>query len=187
MLLVTLSASSLLYSCSGNNNADINKDSTSSPTSSTENPSENSTGAASFYCKIDGKVFSGKGNADYLSAFKTGNGIVKFVLANIEPNQQGIPEQLSFTVADHGTTTMHNSNSTDNGSYSANYNPRDYTDAFGFSEVTVTVTSSDASGIKGTFSGTLFDPQSKKKSSVTDGKFDLPLSPYSKKIKISYH
>ncbi|HEV8082325.1 MAG TPA: hypothetical protein VGP55_03945 [Chitinophagaceae bacterium] len=94
MLLITLSASSLLYSCSGNNNAAINKDSTSSPTSSTENSSENSSGDASFSCKIDGKDFSGKGNADNLAAFKSGSGVVTFVLAHIEPNQQGIPEQL---------------------------------------------------------------------------------------------
>ena len=175
IILVSL----LCFSCKAkNSNANTGKDSVESNTSTT---TASSSGDASFSCKIDGKGFSGKGNADYLSAFKSGNGIVKFVLANMEPNQQGILEQLSFTVADHGTTTMHNSNSTDNGSYSANYSPRDYTDAFGFREVTVNVTSSDASGVKGTFSGTLFDPQNKKEISVTDGKFDLPWSPYSKK------
>ncbi|MEP6950396.1 MAG: hypothetical protein ABI863_14020 [Ginsengibacter sp.] len=168
----------LCFCCKAkNSNANTGKDSAESNTAIT---AASSSGDASFSCKIDGKDFSGKGNAGYLSAFKSGNGIVKFVLANMEPNQQGIPEQLSFTVADHGTTTMHNSNSTDNGSYSANYSPRDYPDAFGFNEVTVTV-APDASGIKGTFSGTLFDPQSKKEFSVTDGKFDLPWSPYSKK------
>ncbi len=179
ILLITLSVSSLLYSCSGNSNASINNDSTSS---STEDLPENSTGAASFSCKIDGKDFLGNGS-DNLSnaAFKTNPGIINFTLVKIDKTQKGIPEQFSFTVADHGTTTMHNSNSTDNGSFSAKYSPRDYNDAFGFSEVTVNITSSDASGIKGTFSGTLFDPQNKKEIPVTDGKFDLPWSSYSKK------
>ncbi|MEP6950123.1 MAG: hypothetical protein ABI863_12640 [Ginsengibacter sp.] len=170
---------SLCFSCKGeNSNANTGK---ASADSNTATATSSSSGEASFSCKINGKVFSGKGNADYLSAFKSGNSIVNFVLANIDTKQQGIPEQLSFTVADHGTTTMHNSNSTNNGSYFANYNPKDYTDAFGFPQVTVTVTSSDASGIKGSFSGTLFDPQNKKEISVTEGKFDLPWSSYSKK------
>ncbi|MEO8766198.1 MAG: hypothetical protein ABI416_17985 [Ginsengibacter sp.] len=175
IILVSL----LCFSCKAkNSNANTGKDNADSNTAIS---TASSSGDASFSCKIDGRDFSGKGNGDYLSAFKSGKGTIKFVLANIEAKQQGIPEQLSFTVADHGTTKMHNSNSTDNGNYSANYNPRDYTDAFGFREVTVTVPSSDASGIKGTFSGTLFDPQNKKEISVTEGKFNLPWSPYSKK------
>ena len=172
----------LLFSCNGTPDTATAKDSSSSATvPAPESTSSNSTGDASYSYTIDGKISSGKGNADNLSAFKSGNGRVTFVLANMEPNQQGTPEQLSFFVADHGTTTMHNSNSTDNGIYSAKYSPSNYTDAFGFKEVKVIVTSSDATGIKGTFSGTLYDPQNKKEIPVTNGRFDLPWSPYSKK------
>ncbi|MEO7046865.1 MAG: hypothetical protein ABI091_16300 [Ferruginibacter sp.] len=174
---IIVAAFILFLSCNSNKNTSV----TTGKISSAESTTVNSTGDASFYCRIDGRDFSGKGNANNLSAFRTGNGIAHFDLADMDTKQQGIPEQLSFTIADHGTTTMHNSNSSDNGSYSSKYNPSDYIDAFGFNEVTVIVTSSNASGIKGTFSGTLFDPQNKKAIPVTDGKFDLPWSPYSKK------
>lgn len=175
IILVSL----LCFSCKGkNSNANTVND---IPVSNTATPTASSSGNASFSCKIDGKDFSGSGNGDYLSAFKTGNGIISFGLVKWDKTQKGIPEQFKFTVADHGTTTMHNSNSTDNGNFSASYSPRDYNDAFGFREVTVTITSSDASGIKGTFSGTLIDPRGNKAIPVTDGKFDLPWSPYSKK------
>jgi len=182
LMLITLIPLSLLSSCNGNSNANASKDSNSSSTPSTENSSANSTGGASFSCKIDGKDFSGKGNDSYSNvAFVTSPGLINFVLVKMDKSLQGVPAQFNFFVADHGTTTMHNSNSTDNGQYSAKYSPADAVDAFGFKEVTVVITSSDASGIKGTFSGTLFDPQNKKEISVTDGKFDLPWSPYSKK------
>jgi len=175
---------SLLLACS-DNAADAGKDSTSATSSKTDAASSNSTsstGNASFSCKIDGKDFSSKGNDSYSNVvFRSGPGVINFVLVKMDESQQGVPAQFNFFVADHGTTTMHNSNSTDNGQYSAKYSPKDFNDAFGFKEVMVTITSSDASGIKGTFSGTLFDPQNKKEISVTDGKFDLPWSPYSKK------
>jgi hypothetical protein len=164
--------------------ASCNNDKANAGNNKSEPAAQNASlsGNASFSCKINGKDFSGNGG-DNLSnaAFKTNPGIINFTLVKIDKTQKGIPEQLSFTVADHGTTTMHNSNSTDNGSFSAKYSPRDYNDAFGFSEVTVNITSSDASGIRGTFSGTLINPQGEKEIPVTDGKFDLPWSSYSKK------
>ena len=180
LILIILIPLSLLYSCSGNGNGNSisPKDSTSF---STKNSSANSTGDANFSCKIDGKDFSGQGSSSYANTvILTSPGVINFVLVPME-KQQGVPPQFNFFVADHGTTTMHNSNSTDNGQYSAKYSPGGVDNTFGFKEVTVVITSSDASGVKGTFSGTLFDPQNKKEISVTDGKFDLPWSPYSKK------
>jgi hypothetical protein len=176
----TILVSLLYFSCKGNNsNATTAKDSASSNTATA---TASTSGDASFSCKIDGKDFSGNGSDNYANAaFKTNPGIISFTLVKMDKTQRGIPEQFSFTVADHGITTMHNSNSTDNGNFSAKYSPRDYNDAFGFREVTVTITSSDASGIKGTFSGTLINPQGDKEIPVTDGKFDLPWSSYSKK------
>ncbi|HVM86929.1 MAG TPA: hypothetical protein VMT76_01990 [Puia sp.] len=47
--------------------------------------------------------------------------------------------------------------------------------------VLVTITSSDASGVKGTFSGTLRNEKDDKDVTVTDGRFDLPYSSYSQK------
>lgn len=173
-------ASLLCFSCKGNSsNATTGKDNAEGNTTTA---TASTSGDASFYCKIDGKDFSGNGSDNYVNAaFKTNPGIINFTLAKMDKTQKGIPEQFHFTVADHGTTTMHNSNSTDNGNYSASYSPRDYNDAFGFRDLTLTITSSDASGIKGTFSGTLINPQGDKAIPVTDGKFDLPWSSYSKK------
>jgi hypothetical protein len=168
----------LLLACSGNNSSSTGKDSV--PDNAAVSGTA-STGNASFSCKIDGKDFSGKGSSSYANAvIVTSPGVINFVLVPME-KQQGVPPQFNFFVADHGTTTMHNSNSPDNGNYSAKYSPGGVDNTFGFKEVTVVITSSDASGIKGTFAGTLFDPQNKKEISVTDGKFDLPWSPYSKK------
>ncbi len=173
----------VLLACSGNV-ADAGKDSTSATSSKTDAASSNTTsssGDASFSCKIDGKDFSGKKSSSYANAvIVTSPGVINFVLVPME-KQRGVPPQFNFFVADHSATTMHNSNSPDNGDYSAKYSPGGVDNTFGFKEVTVVITSSDASGIKGTFSGTLFDPQNKKEISVTDGKFDLPWSPYSKK------
>src|SRR6185312_5141529 len=110
LMLITLIPLSLLSSCNGNSNANASKDSNSSSTPSTENSSANSTGGASFSCKIDGKDFSGKGSSSYANAvIVTSPGVINFVLVPME-KQQGVPPQFNFFVADHGTTTMHNSN-----------------------------------------------------------------------------
>jgi hypothetical protein len=173
-----IASACLLFACSGNTTANAIADSTSAGSSNTKT----SSGDASFSCKIDGQDFSGKGSDSYSNVvIKSAPGVINFVLVKMDKSQQGVPAQFNFFVADHGTTTMHNSNSTDNGNFSAKYSPGGVDDDFGFKEVTVTITSSDASGVKGTFAGTLFDSKNKKEISVTDGKFDLPWSSNSKK------
>ena len=161
----------LLYSCSGNNNAAINKDSTSSPTSSTENAKGN----ASFSCKIDGRVFSGNGSSSYANAaIKSSPGIINFILVPMKSDQRGVPEQMNFFIADKGTTIIHKDN---NGSYSLDYSPGDGNDDLTCKQITVTITSSDASGVKGTFSGVYTNPKyNDKEVPITDGVFNIPWS-----------
>ncbi len=170
----------LFFSCNGNHSdANVKESSASSTVQSPETTTANSTGDASYSYTIDGKISSGKGNADYLSAFKSGNGIVKFVLANIEPNQQGIPTQFTFIVANEGTTIVHG---TDNPNYSVRYSPANTLDFFyQCKEMTVTITSSGESRVTGTFSGTLIEPKTDREVPVSNGRFDMPYSPYSKK------
>ena len=176
----------IIYSCGSHNSSPAGNTAdtiaANAANASTSSNAKASTGDASFSCKIDGKDFSGKGNDSYSNVvIRTAPGLINFVLIKMDNGQQGVPAQFNFFVSDHGTTTMHNSNSPDNGDYSAKYTPGGVDNTFGFKEVTVVITSSDASRVKGTFSGTLFDSQNKKEISVTDGKFDLPWSPYSKK------
>ncbi len=170
-------AGCLLFACASNgSNAPRHQDSSSTTANSSVSNS------AGFYCKIDGKEFSATGSDDYSNvAFKSAPGVINFILVKMDKNQKGIPAQFQFFVADHGTTTMHHSNSTDNGSFSAKYSPDNDPDAFGFSEVTVAITSSGASGIKGTFSGILDDYHNHKTIQVTDGSFNLPWSKFSPK------
>jgi hypothetical protein len=92
--------------------------------------------------------------------------------------QQGVPPQFNFFVTDHGTITIHASN---NGDYAAKYSPGGIDNDYKCKEITVNITSSGGSRVKGTFSGTLIDPKTDKEIPVTDGKFDIPYSPYSKK------
>jgi hypothetical protein len=166
--------SSLFYSCKGNNNSSALKDSTSD----SGNSSSNSAVDASFSCKIDGKDFSGKGNDSYSNvAIISSPGLINFVLVPME-KVQGIPPQFNFFVADHGITTIRESG---NGDYSAKYSPGGMDNDYRCKQMTVAITSSNESRVKGTFSGILIDPKSNKEIPVTEGKFDIPYSPYSKK------
>jgi hypothetical protein len=140
--------------------------------------SANAAGDASFSCKIDGKDFSGKGNSSYANvAIVTRPGLINFVLVPME-KQQGVPPQFNFFVADHGVTTIHAAN---NGDFAAKYSPGGIDNDYKCKEIAVNITSSGASRVTGTFLGTLIDPKTNKEVAVTDGKFDMPYSPYSKK------
>jgi hypothetical protein len=170
-----LTTSYLFYSCTGNSAAGVSNDNSAS---SPGNSSAKSTGDASFSCKIDGKDFSGKGNDSYSNvAIVTSPGLMNFVLVPME-KQQGVPPQFNFFVADHGATTIHASN---NGDYAVKYSPGGIDSDYKCDEITVNIASSVGSRVKGTFSGTLIDPKTSKEVAVTEGKFDIPYSPYSKK------
>jgi hypothetical protein len=145
-----------------------------------ENSSANSKGDASFSCKIDGKDFSGKGT-DQIgnAAYTTAPGIISFVLMPMVAGQTGVPAQLTFKVANKGITSIHG---TDNPAYTIRYTPANTLDNdYQCKEITVTIISSGTSRVTGTFSGTLIEWKTKRDVLVTDGKFDIPYSSYSKK------
>lgn len=174
LILVSL----LCFSCNGkNSNATTDKDSSESNTAST---STSSSGDVSFYCKIDGKEFSGNGS-DNLSnaAIKTSPGIINFVLVPMKSGQKGVPAQISFFIADKGATTIHGD---DNANYHVKYSPGGIDNDLNCKQMTVIITSSDASGLKGTFNGIFTDPKNiDKEVTCTDGIFNIPWSPHSKK------
>jgi len=163
-----------LYSCNNSSSASVNQ-----AHAATASTAASTGGDASFSCKIDGKDFSGKGNDSYSNvAIVTSPGVINFVLVPME-KQQGVPAQINFFVADHGTTTIHASN---NGDYAAKYSPGGIDNDYTCKEIVVNISSADGSRVKGTFSGILIDPKTDNKEiAVTDGKFDIPYSPYSKK------
>jgi len=145
-----------------------------------KNSSANSKGDAGFSCKIDGKDFSGKGT-DQIgnAAYTTATGIISFVLMPIVAGQKGVPAQLAFKVANKGITSIHG---TDNPAYSVRYTPTNTLDNdYQCKEITVTITSSGTSRVTGKFSGTLIEWKTERDVQVTDGKFDIPYSSYSKK------
>lgn len=177
-IAIIVLASLLFFACNGNNgNANTGKDSVESNTSTA---TASSSDDASYYCKIDGKVFSGKGTNGFVNtAFATTPDITNFVLMSVVAVQQGVPAQFAFHVANKGTTTVHG---TDNSNYSVKYSPENSVDYdYQSKEMTVTITSSGGSRFTGTFSGTLIVPRTDSVVPVTDGRFDIPYSLYSKK------
>lgn len=176
---VMLVASYTLLACSSNSSTSTAKEESSNAAPDNAGGAS-SKGDANFSCKIDGKDFSGKGT-DQMSnaAMMTDRGIISFILSPIVAGQNGIPAQFAFHVAYKGTTTIHG---TDNPNYSAIYSPANTTDNnYQCKEMTVTITSSGTSRVTGTFSGTLLEWKTDRVVQVTDGKFDIPYSSYSKK------
>jgi hypothetical protein len=105
-------------------------------------------------------------------------GRLNFVLMPIIAGQKGIPQQMNFFVADKGITIVHG---TDNHDYSVVYSEANAMDNnYTCKEMTVTITSSGKSRVTGTFSGTLIEPKTGRNVPVTDCKFDIPYSTYSK-------
>ncbi len=100
-------------------------------------------------------------------------------MAHVVSGQKGVPAQLSFFVADKGVTNIHG---TDDPNHSAMYSEANAIDNdYQCKEMTVTITSSGASRVTGTFSGTLTEPKTDRDVPVKDGRFDIPYSSYSKK------
>jgi hypothetical protein len=182
LILITLIPLSLLYSCNGNGNSNASKDSASSSTPSTKNSSANSTGDASFSCMLDGKEFSGKGTDQIVNAaYVHSPGIMYFTLSSSfsgDPSADMRAGGFGFEVPDKGTTVIRG---VEDPRYSVGYNlPNEPTNTYRCKEMTVTINSSGTRVI-GTFSGTLIEPKTDREIQVTDGKFDIPYSSYSKK------
>jgi len=186
LIQITLIPLSLLYSCNGNGNADVSKDSTTSSTSSTKNSDANSTGDASFSATLDGVKISG-GKIDdmqlqntafiYPTADNNGKKLLFYLYSDKTGNDS---YSLMFAIPDK------------TGSFTKNLHdeqPFDITlDFLGgdlsryiAQAVTIDITSITASRVTGTFSGKLaLSPDTpngtKKEIAVTDGKFDIPFS-----------
>jgi hypothetical protein len=105
--------------------------------------------SASFSCRIDGQVFSGKGNNSYSKiAIKSAADIINFILVPMDGKIKGVPPQINFFVAPAGTTTVKNNN----GKYSVKYSPGGVDNDYQAAGVTVVITASTAGRIACTFS-----------------------------------
>lgn len=139
-----------------------------------------SVGEASFSCLIDGVSFyanSSDGMAN--AAFKTAKDVITFSLVSMDAQYKGkIPPQFSFTIVPSGTCHFNSENP--HNKYSAHYSPANATDAYNAESGSATITSISASRIQGSFSG-IFSGMGKT-FKVTNGKFDLPVSKYSKPL-----
>lgn len=135
---------------------------------------------ASFSCQINGTPFSSTGSDGMANtAFKTANGVISLALASMDPKYQGqIPPQFHLTVPSSGTCQFNSGRV--GATYSAKYSPANYVDAYNAESGSATINSISASRITGTFSG-IFSGMGKT-FKVTEGKFDLPVSKYSKPL-----
>ena len=160
--------SCFLQACSANNSANGERVNVAN-----NNVTESSSlPAASFSCKIEGKDFSGSGTDGIANSFiNSGDGVINFVLVPMAPGQKGIPTQMKFFVANTGITTIHGDEDT---KYSIDYSEQTSHHAWECKEMTVSVTPSGTSRIKGTFSGIFADANTNEILPVTDGKFDIP-------------
>jgi|GEM_PF-2509852 len=189
-----LFSSFLLYSCSGNTSANKGKGSDTVASSSTTA----STSDASFSYKIDGKVYSwSENNPSYANrASMDSTNEIFFTLMSNDPAEKD-PQQVDFGIAATGSTTINydnmdrfKSSGSNGGNHFVNFH-RSYLTGqarahanyeFGTaSSVTVVITAKSDTHITGTFSGELINEDTQKPALLTDGKFDLPFKPYSKK------
>ena len=184
---IILSAS-LLSACSGNSAANAGKENVSPATNESA-----SKGDASFSYTIDGKVFSGSGTDNYFNcAIKHPGNVIHFIFTELHQSLKNPLPQFDFSVADNGTTVIKRDDidrltSGSDVKYFANFSTPggapggvpnyEFNDS---STVTVTITSNTSSRLKGTFSGNLINPDTKKVVQLTDGKFDIPFSSHSK-------
>ncbi len=185
-------SSFLIYSCTGNTNANAGKESDSVASSGTAA----STSDASFSYKIDGKVYSWSGNDAFANrASMDSTNEVFFTLMSNDPVEKN-PPQFGFGIASEGTTAItyenmdrFKSSGSNGGNHFANFRlsypnqDAKYPD-YEFdtkSTVTIAITSKSETRIAGTFSGELINAATQKPALLTDGKFDLPFKPYSKK------
>ena len=137
---------------------------------------------ASFSCKIDGKVFSGKGTDQYANAASVhAPGIIYFTLSSHFTGDVGANIRaggMGFEVPDKGTTVIRGEESEDY--YIAYSLPNDPIHTYKCKEMTVTINCS-ATRVTGTFSGTLIEPKTGRPVPVTEGKFDIPFSTLTKR------
>ncbi len=129
----------------------------------------------SFSFVFNGKPASGS-DTDILQivnvARHKGDGLITFELNDISHYPGALPH-LHFTVADHGTTTIHG---TSDPKYSLAVTGGGDGDHYRNDEMTVSIDSNSATRVTGTFSGRLIhvSDEDHATAAITDGKFDLP-------------
>jgi hypothetical protein len=134
-----------------------------------------------FSCLVNGVPFSSGGGKGGLSncAFKNDGGFISFSLVSLDTKyKQSIPPQIGFIIA--GSGTSHFNAGDPHIPYSAKYSPAGYTDAYNAQSGSCTITALSANQISGIFSATFSGMG--KSFIVTNGKFDLPRSGYSKPL-----
>ena len=190
-IVLIISLSLAICSCGSNNAAKEGDTNIAAVSSDAANSS--STSDAAFSYKIEGRSFSGKRTDNYFNcAIKHADNVVHFILTDLDPSPKKVQPQFSFSVADNGTTVvrkddMDRLSSGNNVKYFTSFSIPgggtgdiplyEFNDA---STVTVTITSNTSSRLKGTFSGSLLNPDTEKVVQLTDGSFDLPFAPTSK-------
>jgi hypothetical protein len=135
---------------------------------------------ASFSCLINGASFSSSGSDGMVNAaFKTAKDVIGFSLVSMDAQYKGkLPPQFGFNISPSGTCRFNSGNV--GAKYTAKYSPANMSDAYNAESGSATVTSISAGRIAGTFSG-IFSGMGKT-FKVTEGKFDLPVSKYSKPL-----
>ena len=109
------------------------------------------------------------------ACFKTAPDIINIGLVSLDPKYKtGTPPQIQMYLLPSGTTTIKNNE----GKYNFHYTAANEIEPYAPGSFTVTITSYSQAHVIGTFSGTLKNPAGKT-ITVTNGKFDVPVSPYS--------
>jgi hypothetical protein len=142
----------------------------------------NTDAEASWSCKVDGKDISGKGSDLYINVGTVhAPGILYFTLSTNHTGDLAKDLRVGgfgFEVPDHGTTVIRG---VENPDFSIAYSTaNDPNSTYACKEITLTISTS-ATRVKGTFSGTIIEPKTSREVPVTEGKFDIPLFPLSKK------
>ena len=129
-----------------------------------------------FSCQINGQTWTNTGGDSYSNAcIKTAADIINIGLVSTDAKYKGhVPPQFIFYIKPSGATSLKNNS----GKYSVKYSMANaIDDDYVPGNFTVTITSYSPAHVTGTFSGTLSDP--KHTITVSNGKFDVPVSPYS--------
>ncbi len=180
--MVALALSGFLITSCGSHNAGITGNTADAALSAEEN--------STFSYKIDGHIYSWSGIDHFANqATIDSHNEVFFTLMSNDPAEKN-PPQFGFGVVAVGSTTIKwenmdrfKSSGSNGGNHFANFrlsypNENDKYPDYEFgrkSTVTVVITSKSETRITGTFSGELVNVATQKPSSLTDGKFDLPL------------
>lgn len=188
LTIIALALAGFMITSCGSHNASATGNTADAAPSAKEN--------STFSYTIDGQLYSWTGNDPYANqATIDSNNEVFFTLMSNDPAEKN-PPQFGFGIASEGTTAItyenmdrFKSSGSNGGNHFANFRlsypnqDAKYPD-YEFdskSTVTIAITSKSQTRIAGTFSGELINAATQKPALLTDGKFDLPFKPYSKK------